>query len=235
MTSTSLPWARMAAEFVVVFLGVSLSFLADDWRQHRNDRATERASLAELAADLESDFATLSAIRERMEGWESAASWVLRHLGDSSAPTDSVVHRLRTLVYYDTYPSVSSAYVGLKDSGQMAVIQDRALRRRLVNYYEVAQPYMRHFDARSGEDYAALRAIVTSHLRLDVSASSALWPVPPMTFQTSWSTFRSDPRTRSVLEVTGVDAGNWAERISVVIEVNRTLQSALGADPPDAE
>ena len=38
-------WIRYFAEFAVVFLGVSLSFVAEDLRENRRDRHAERASL----------------------------------------------------------------------------------------------------------------------------------------------------------------------------------------------
>ena len=41
MPSKSIPWSRLGAEFVVIFVGVTLLLLADDWRQDRESRAAE--------------------------------------------------------------------------------------------------------------------------------------------------------------------------------------------------
>jgi hypothetical protein len=218
----------MAAEFLVIFLGVSLSFLAEDWRQAREDRRDEHAVLRELSADLRSDSVELATVLARVESWDAAALWLWRHLGDTATPSDSVMPRLRDLAYYDVYQAVSSAYVGLKDGGQMALIRDQALRRRLVGYYEVAQPYMRHFDDRSAANYEEFRQLISSHLSIAVPDSAdSFWPIPAMRFSTSWEAFGADGRTRAVLENTGVDGGNWADRIVEVMETNQELRVAI--------
>ena len=43
---------RYGPELIVVFVGVWLSLLAEDWRQNRVDSAPELASLRRIAADL---------------------------------------------------------------------------------------------------------------------------------------------------------------------------------------
>ena len=49
---------RYLTEFAIIFLGVSLSFLAEDLREDRRERAAERESIQRLVQDLESnDFA----------------------------------------------------------------------------------------------------------------------------------------------------------------------------------
>ena len=230
MTSRTLPWARMGAEFLVVFLGVTLSFIADDWRESRQDKRAEQAALTELSADLQADSVELQAILERMTTWDRSALWLLQRLGDLNVESDSVMARIRDLVHYDIYQSVSSAYVGLKDGGQMALIRDQSLRRSLVDYYEVDQPYMVHFDGRSARDYDAFRDVVSEHLALTVSGlDESLWPVPPMRFLTSWLAFGADGRTRAALEDTGVGASNWSQRIADVLRANHELRTAVEA------
>ena len=58
---------RYGPELIVVFVGVWLSLLAEDWRQNRVDAATEIASLRRIAADLGADLADLRFNLERAE------------------------------------------------------------------------------------------------------------------------------------------------------------------------
>ncbi len=46
---------RYGTEFVVVFLGVWLSLLAEQWRQGRADADEERLALEAIASDVEAD------------------------------------------------------------------------------------------------------------------------------------------------------------------------------------
>lgn len=48
-------WRRPLAEFLAIFAGVSLSLLADDWRDHRADARAGVAALHLIAADLVRD------------------------------------------------------------------------------------------------------------------------------------------------------------------------------------
>ena len=45
MGDQRVPWKRVTAEFLAIFAGVSLSLVADDWRQARVDAAREETLL----------------------------------------------------------------------------------------------------------------------------------------------------------------------------------------------
>jgi len=51
----SLDWGKLAAEFAVIVIGILAALAVDDWRQSRNDRATERYILQGILSDLERD------------------------------------------------------------------------------------------------------------------------------------------------------------------------------------
>lgn len=51
----SIDWGRLAAEFGVIVIGVLAALAVDDWRQGRDDRATERYILQGILSDLERD------------------------------------------------------------------------------------------------------------------------------------------------------------------------------------
>lgn len=51
----SLDWGRLAAEFGVIVIGVLAALAVDDWRQSRDDKATERYILQGILSDLERD------------------------------------------------------------------------------------------------------------------------------------------------------------------------------------
>lgn len=48
-----LPWRRWAAEIAVIFLGVFLAAMADDWRERRNERQTAERLAVALKASFE--------------------------------------------------------------------------------------------------------------------------------------------------------------------------------------
>jgi hypothetical protein len=64
MTDSPRLWRRGLVEFIAIFLGVTLSFLAEDWRETLRDRAEADRVLAGLVADLESDQ---SGLRDKIQ------------------------------------------------------------------------------------------------------------------------------------------------------------------------
>ncbi len=226
-------WPRIVTEFLVIFLGVSLSLAGDNWRQQREDRIAERGSFLELLADLSADSIELSTMQRRMHGWDQSAL-VLAKIGAGLEETqDSVLlrHFVR-LMMFDLYQPVSSAYIGLKQGGQLGLIQDPSLRRQVVDYYEVRQPYMLQFDALLREAHSRLRFMMQRHAVFAVTDSlESFWPFAYRTaFLTSRDALLKEEGLRGAVDYVGILAGNWAARIENVLEANAELRRVLAQE-----
>ncbi len=66
-----LPWKRLIAEFVAITAGVFLGLLADDYRDFRMDRESEKEYLQLLAEDLNRDYEVLVDVRTSIEAKSS--------------------------------------------------------------------------------------------------------------------------------------------------------------------
>ena len=154
-------WARYFAEFVVIFLGVSLSFFAEDLRENRRDRQDERASLVRLRSNLtESDFRnevtranqSRSGIERLLAARDSApppADSLGAWLSDAAACTPIVVNR--------------SEYESLRSSGRLNLLEDADLRRLLTAHYERYNAVLEL--SRRDCDFSYMRSIA-SHVRV---------------------------------------------------------------------
>tara|TARA_B100000676_G_C17757339_1_gene669774 strand:+ start:60 stop:797 length:738 start_codon:yes stop_codon:yes gene_type:complete len=134
-----LPWPKMFAEFIVIASGVVFGLLADEWRQDLSDRERERQVLVEILMDLEVDSAELAALADRNDMWDQAGLWAYRHKGQV-IPDDSAASALRPLFFYREYFPSSTAFMGLRDSGELTLIKDTSLRRAIVTYFGEHQP-----------------------------------------------------------------------------------------------
>ena len=74
MARTAIPWFRVGVEFLVIFAGITLSLLADDWRQERGERALEDIALREIAADLAADMSELEGLQRSSARHDSEAN-----------------------------------------------------------------------------------------------------------------------------------------------------------------
>ena len=135
----------MVAAFSVIFLGITLSLLADDWRQQLADREDEVRALEELLADLRADSADLEDLRRQMARHDRDAMWVFQRLGQSGVDADSAIIRLRSIHNLSLYQAPRATYAGLRSTGRLVLIQDEVLRRDIIRYYEERQPYLVQF------------------------------------------------------------------------------------------
>lgn len=74
------PWTRIVAEFFLIFAGITLSLLADDWRQGLADGVEERSLLVSLAADLRADSTELAGTLNWAERHSRGAVWLILRL-----------------------------------------------------------------------------------------------------------------------------------------------------------
>ncbi len=143
---TGFPWQRALAEFLVIFAGITLSLAADDWWQSRADHAREATALNEVLSDLSDDADAITLKTTMGREWDQAALWVLRHRGRADIPPDSAAAAILPLFRTYRYQPVRSAYVGLRSTGDLALVRDENLRRLIVDYYEQRQSYEKEFD-----------------------------------------------------------------------------------------
>jgi hypothetical protein len=125
---------RYGPELIVVFVGVWLSLLAEDWRQQRVDSATELASLRRIATDLAAD---LEDLRLNLRRAEAGVSGGLSLIGEIGAEGHGSLERdLSSLQFSAFFVENPGEYQALRNSGQLGVIREEALRSRIVTHYE---------------------------------------------------------------------------------------------------
>ena len=228
MKAKALPWARIIAEFFVIFLGVTLSLAADDWLQNREDRGIERVLLQELTADLQADSLGLSDMQDRMRDWDEAAVWLWRFGEVTSTSADAGLEQALRLLTITNYQPVASAYTSLKDGGQLSLVTDPKLRRQIIEYYEVDQAYILQLEARVKEYNDDLTLAVRPHIGFTVAeGSNSFWPLGPVTIKTSWRELISDHDVKWTIEYLGTWAGSVTTNIEQVLSNNAVLRRSI--------
>ena len=222
------PWLKIAAEFLAIFAGITLSLAADDWRQERADREMEREILLQIYADLKADSAHLDSIRARMVDFEKTVVWLWQHLGDGEIDPAVVIQRFRGLFNYATYQPVTLTYTTLKDGGQMVLVRDYEIRRLIVDYFEVGQSRMLAQDDRVWGVYSDLRVVFHRHFGWEIPVTEDSFPTDPrFAFLTSWDELRQDPDTILGLGMMATDADSWGSEIEEIQNKNLTLREAI--------
>ena len=136
----SKPWlqslSRWSVELLVVFVGVWLSLLAEDWRQARLDAETERESLARIAEDLDSDLEDLRFNLARAQVGIDAGRQIEEWAAAGEADGDALARALTAIQFCSMFVENAAEYVALRNSGNLGILSDVELRGRIVSGYE---------------------------------------------------------------------------------------------------
>lgn len=225
------PWQRAIAEFLIIFAGITISLLADDWRQSRFDARRERSALTEMLADLEADSAELAPKLRRLQAWDQAALWTQGNVGRTDLEEDSVVASILQLFLIHHYQPVRSTYEGLRAGGDLDLVRDDGVRRLMVQYYELNQSKMIQFDALVFQWYNAL---------WDATQEMVLWKANPnattffdrdsgnpFALLVPWSEISQDPVFLNRSAMLGIHGSVAAPDVQEALQKNVELRQAI--------
>ena len=91
---------RAAVEFLVIFAGVTLGLLADDWRQERQESLEAQRALLLLEDDLVRDSAELAGSRGVLRGHSAATAWIQRNWDRDVVHSDSAGYAFRAYLFW---------------------------------------------------------------------------------------------------------------------------------------
>jgi hypothetical protein len=169
---TSLPWARLGAEFVVIVVGVLVALAFDAWRQDAGEARLGRVHIEALTRDLESDSALLSITVPGLERKSAAVHVLLRDV--ANIPADSMIDLIPTSANYGwRIPNTrNAAFEEILSTGGLRLIPDADLRSDIVWYYEEWEHQLERLDRhRSGFPNATYEMLpATPDLPVDTAA-----------------------------------------------------------------
>lgn len=219
-------WRRLILEAGAIFLGVTAGFLADDFRDYRNERDREREALGQLLEDLRLDSADLAPILPRHQLRVEVTQWLSANLDNPDMPSDSFVNALNRLgqVTPYSYEPVTVTYSGLKTSGELEIIRDPEVRRRIVYYFEDRQVVLdeNNYEAYHLE-YDWWRRL-SPHLSF--SPSDTLDVFPLVSIQDLQS-LRDDPEARFEMILMGQFFLWDTEGLEELLKLNAELSEAI--------
>ena len=158
-----MPIGRYVAEFFIIFVGVWLSLLAENWREGVADSRTEHASLQRMAEDLASDSADLGINLDRANVGVSWGLWILERGIAASAPGDSLARALLAVQFCSGFIENSAEYEALRNSGRLGIIADANLRRGVVSLYE-SRAFIHSLHARDCSYNETVFSLVAPHV-----------------------------------------------------------------------
>lgn len=131
--SNGLPWRRYLIEFVILFFGVFLAFVSEDFREDLQDRKREAEYLDAISCDLHNELSELQDNCVVMEKKLQQMNLLFVAVRKESVSDDSLIKFIPAFVYNFLIPSTpNSSYESMKSSGDLRLISDKDLRFSLV-------------------------------------------------------------------------------------------------------
>lgn len=134
-------WRRAArwfgAEFLVVVTGVLVALAVGAWWQGRQDAATERAYLRQLAADLRETERAAADADEFLRPVDRAGSllWLAFYEADRP-PRDTLLALAERAMWTSAVRPVTGTAEALVATGDLALVRDDSLRTAVTAYLE---------------------------------------------------------------------------------------------------
>ena len=130
-------WSSFLLELALITIGILLALYIDARIQERQDRDAERASLAVLSRDLDQMRASLKDYREFEAQKAAVARRLLQVLREGPVDVSDFDFRadLWTLSSRRTMRLISAAYTDMISTGNVRLIEDRALREQLLQFF----------------------------------------------------------------------------------------------------
>ena len=131
-------WFAVALDFGIVVVGILIAFQITNWNEARNDRHLEMQYLSLLVTDLEKIETNLNEQLSVEQNVVANAKIALEAVNDRVAGADPihVGQSMHSIFGRRTATLDSPVFSEMKSAGRLTLIQDTALRNRIVAYFE---------------------------------------------------------------------------------------------------
>lgn len=190
-------WKRGFVEFLAIFLGVSLSFLAEDWRESLGEARQGNAVLRGIERDLSQEREAIQSTLRRDSLAVAAGAWLYANWSREDAPRDSIDQMLGALVGFGPTLTVRAAYESAKASGRLDFIRNGELRADVVAFYEQNQADFVGMAQISMDYVAEMNRALRPYIELERVGDA--WLVMNATLAGSWSEVGGDRDTKNAV------------------------------------
>jgi hypothetical protein len=126
-------------EIIVIFLGISISFWFDEWRDNRKDKEMERKHLSDLRDNLQQDTFTLSFQIKIGQKFVNSSRKLATFKNDADI-LDSLNNHIDNATSYLFLQTNQTAYEEIKQTGHTSLITNDTLKKSILGHYTIAVP-----------------------------------------------------------------------------------------------
>lgn len=130
---------KYVSEILVIFIGISISFFFDEWRENRRDEETIRKHLTFLRTNLVQDTIQLTGMIHYGSQFVRSIHKLSSFKRDSEI-TDSISFYIDNAASYLTFKPNQMAYEEIKQTANTNLIKNDSLKTLFLSYYTSTIP-----------------------------------------------------------------------------------------------
>ena len=130
-------WKEYITEFLMLFLAVSLGFMAENIREHQIEQNREKQYIVSFVADLESDIVNIMEGMPRKDARIKAIDTLFQYFNENPNVTSVpaiIVKKMKRAAYDRSYVRNTTTINQLKNSGNLRLIQNRRVVDSIASY-----------------------------------------------------------------------------------------------------
>jgi hypothetical protein len=133
-------------EVLVIFSGITLSFVFDKWKQNRDNEEKQTFYLQSIQEDLADDIKELENDITVYEKSVKALVFYTRYNAEKNAHPDSLVYYYEYLYRSGNVFINTAGFDALKSTGSMTIITDRDILKQIIKVYQNDLPKISYWN-----------------------------------------------------------------------------------------
>ncbi|GEM_PF-3885991 len=122
-------------EIIVIIIGITLSFLVNEWRESSKIRSEEIIALETILENLKTDSVNVQREISTLTTSDSLYDYFLRHVFDKNPMLDSLGKAFQAIFSYSKFTPKSIGYQQLKETGKLNIISNKDLLKNLIELH----------------------------------------------------------------------------------------------------
>lgn len=128
-------WGQLGLELLVVFLGISIAFLLNNWREAKKEAELEFKYIKSFEKDVEDNIIELEKLIEIDSLWLADAKPWLIEIRNKTITEDSANVVIRGIIQINKMDYHLGTYEDISNSGNLKLISDFDLKTKIVDYH----------------------------------------------------------------------------------------------------
>jgi len=136
MKNKKIDWPGHLIELIVVFIGITLAFMLNNWRESYSDRLMAEKYINSFRNDIAYDHTQLDTIIISNENKLQRINDFINSLKNKKATLEGAEQMLGDMAEINPFYPKISTYESIKNSGNLNILTDYDIREKLIEYYQ---------------------------------------------------------------------------------------------------